>query len=188
MNQKEPNRRELNKRKIAGIVSAPIFAVIIAFCSIITIPSAIPFSMQSLGIFLCLGFLGGRRGTVAIALYLALGAIGLPVFSGGGAGIATIAGPTGGYLLGWIVAGLCVMLFEGALGRSLKSRTLGMSVGLVVCYLLGAGWYTSYMGIETEALWVALTTCVFPFVALDILKLCLAVYLCKRMKKFTIIA
>ena len=84
----------------------------------ITVPAAIPFTMQTFCIFLTLYILGGANGTKAILLYLLLGAIGLPVFSGFKAGLSVLAGPTGGYLIGFIFIGLSYRLGERIFSRS----------------------------------------------------------------------
>ena len=84
----------------------------------ITVPAAIPFTMQTFCIFLTLYILGGANGTKAILLYLLLGAVGLPVFSGFKAGLSVLAGPTGGYLIGFIFIGLSYRLGERIFSRS----------------------------------------------------------------------
>lgn len=84
----------------------------------ITVPAAIPFTMQTFCIFLTLYILGGANGTKAILLYLLLGAVGLPVFSGFKAGLSVLAGPTGGYLIGFIFIGLSYRLGEKFFSRS----------------------------------------------------------------------
>lgn len=77
-------------------------AVLIAVCSWITIPMAVPFTMQTFAVFLTLSLLGGRRGTAAIAAYVLLGAVGLPVFSGFSGGFGVLLGATGGYIAGFV--------------------------------------------------------------------------------------
>ena len=95
----------------------------------ITVPAAIPFTMQTFCIFLTLYILGGANGTKAILLYLLLGAIGLPVFSGFKAGLSVLAGPTGGYLIGFIFIGLSYRLGEKFFSRSDSGNGMGSDSG-----------------------------------------------------------
>ena len=80
-----------------------LMAVVIALCSWISVPAAVPFTMQTFAVFCALLLLGGRRGTFAVALYILLGAFGLPVFSGFRGGIGALLGPTGGYIVGFLL-------------------------------------------------------------------------------------
>ena len=79
-------------------------AAMMTVCSWISVPAAVPFTMQTFGVFMAIGLLGGKRGTAAVAVYLLLGAAGLPVFSGFTGGIGHIVGPTGGYPIGFMAA------------------------------------------------------------------------------------
>ena len=80
-----------------------ILAALIAVCSWISIPTAVPFTLQTFAVFLTLGLLGGRLGTLAVTVYLLLGAVGLPVFAGFHGGLGAFLGATGGYLVGFSV-------------------------------------------------------------------------------------
>ena len=73
---------------------------LMAICAWITIPAAVPFTMQTFAVFLTAGLLGGKRGTIVVLVYLLLGAVGLPVFSGFAGGLGYMTGVTGGYLVG----------------------------------------------------------------------------------------
>ena len=93
-----------------------ICAALIAICSWISIPAAVPFTLQTFAIFCVLGLLGGKRGTVAIVVYILLGAVGIPVFTGFNAGLGALLGTTGGYILGFIFIGLIYWLAERLFG------------------------------------------------------------------------
>ena len=90
-------RKEIS---IRSLVLIPMFSILIAVCAWIAIPTVIPFSMQTFAVFLALNFLGGRNGIWAIAVYLLMGLIGVPVFANGTSGISVLLGPTGGYMIG----------------------------------------------------------------------------------------
>ncbi|MCR4719477.1 MAG: biotin transporter BioY [Firmicutes bacterium] len=158
-----------------------LMSVIITLCAWLTIPAAVPFTMQTFGIFFALLFLGGKRGTASITVYLLLGALGLPVFSGFSGGIGHLFGITGGYMLGFLLTGIVYILFERIFGKSLKISVLSLIFGLFLCYAFGTVWFSIYKG--NMGFLQAFAICVLPFIIPDLLKLALAVFLYKRIKK-----
>ena len=153
-----------------------LFAAMMALCAWIGVPLGhTVFTMQTFGVLLALGLLGGKRGTVSILCYLLLGAAGLPVFSGFRGGIGAILGPTGGYLWGFLATGLVFWALEK------WSRPLAMIAGLLVCYACGTLWYMTYTG---GALAAVLAQTVLPYLIPDAIKLILALRLTKRLKRF----
>ncbi len=161
-------------------------AGLIAVCAWISIPAAVPFTLQTFGVFMASGLLGGKKGAAAVAVYLLLGAAGVPVFSGFTGGIGHIAGPTGGYLMGFLFSALVMWMAEYFFGRSMKVLVISMAAGLVVCYAFGTAWFmmTSAMGGSGTGLMTALSLCVFPYVIPDALKIALAARLTKRLRAF----
>lgn len=161
-----------------------LFAVLIAVCACISIPFAVPFTMQLFGVLMALMTLGGRRGTCAVAVYLLLGAAGLPVFAGfcGGAGV--LLGATGGYCMGFLLSALLYWLLTSALGTSLPVKVLSALAGLLVCYLFGTVWFIVVWGrtVGPIGAMTALNWCVLPYVLPDLLKLALAAALSRRVK------
>ena len=110
--------------------------------------SPVPQSLQTLAVVLAGALLGPRRGMVAVLVYLAAGATGLPVFAGGASGIHQLIGPTGGYLLGFVLgAGIA-----GALADPLHRALLGMLLAHLV--ILGLGWGRLALLLGPEAAWV----------------------------------
>ena len=83
-----------------------LFAVVIAICSWISIPTVVPFTLQTFAVFLAVAVLGGKRGTLAVIVYVLLGAVGLPVFSGFKGGIGVLLNTTGGYIIGFVFSAL----------------------------------------------------------------------------------
>ena len=167
------------------MVYAAIFAALIAVCAWISIPAAVPFTLQTLGVFLSVGLLGGRRGALAVLVYLLLGAVGAPVFSGFTGGIGALVGTTGGYILGFLLCALTMWAVEAALGKGLWALGLGMVLGLIVCYVFGTAWF---MVLYTRAngpvsLWTVLGWCVFPFLIPDFLKMALALAITARLRR-----
>lgn len=166
---------------VKSISYISITSIIIAVCAWLTIPSVVPFTMQTFGIFFALLFLGGKKGTTSIFIYLFLGGIGLPVFSGFSGGFSQLFGLTGGYLLGFLLTGIIYMIFERIFGKSLKISVVSLVLGLFVCYLFGTIWFFIYKG--TISFVSAVLICVVPFIVPDLIKLSLAVIVTSKIKK-----
>lgn len=135
----------------------------------LTVPiGAVPISLANFVICLTAWLLGPKFGTLSVAVYLCIGLIGVPVFSGYGAGLAKIAGPTGGYLVGYLLLALIGGLFiEKSNGNPVVSG-IGLVLGDAACYVLGTAWFVFQMQCE---LGYALSVCVYPFIALDLAKI-----------------
>ena len=163
-----------------------LFAAIMAVCSWIMIPATVPFTMQTFGVFLAVGLLGGKRGTISIIVYLLLGAVGLPVFSGFTGGIGHILGPTGGYMVGFIFTALIMWLSERFFGKGTRALATSMVIGLIVCYAFGTAWFMSVYTKNTGdiGLATALSWCVIPYIIPDVIKIILALMLTKRLRPF----
>ena len=116
-----------------------ILAALIAVCSWISIPTAVPFTLQTFAVFLTLGLLGGRLGTLAVTVYLLLGAVGLPVFAGFHGGLGAFLGATGGYLVGFLFTALTMWGAERWLGKSAPVFLGSAVVGQILCYLVLRG-------------------------------------------------
>ncbi len=165
------------------LVYPPLGAALLAISAWISIPAAIPFTMQTFGVFCLLAWMGGKRGLAAIGLYLALGAIGLPVFSSFGGGVSALFGPTGGYLLGFVFVGLCYLFAVKLFDSKIWVKALSLGVGMAICYAFGTAWYMILLSGKEESvtLAVALTRCVLPFLLPDFVKLALALAVSRRL-------
>ena len=163
-----------------------LFAVLMAVCAWITIPMTVPFTLQIFAVFAALATLGGRRGTYAVAVYLLLGAVGLPVGAGFQGGLGWLLGTTGGYIVGFLCIALIYWLITARLGESLPVSIAACVLGLAVCYVFGTIWFIAVYARTTGPVGVmtALGWCVFPYVIPDLLKLVLAVTLSQRVKGF----
>lgn len=171
--------------KVLDITYIAMFAAIMAVCSWISIPSSIPFTMQTFGVFLSVGVLGGKRGTLSVLTYLMLGLIGVPVFAGFSGGIGCLAGATGGYIVGFFFSALTMWCMESLFGKGRLTLLFSMVLGLFVCYAFGTVWYMTVYTRSTGSigLYTALSWCVFPYVIPDMLKIALAFIICKRLDK-----
>lgn len=173
------------KLKTKDLALCALFAALIAVCAWISIPATVPFTLQTFAIFAALGLLGGKRGTVAVAVYLLLGAIGVPVFAGFQGGIGALLGTTGGYLLGFLLTALIVWGMEARFGSKAGVFLLSAVLGMLVCYAFGTAWYLVVYARTKGAisLATALGWCVVPFLIPDAVKIALAVLLRGRLKR-----
>ena len=146
-----------------------LLAAVMCVLGPLTVPiGAVPISLANFVICLTAWLLGPKFGTLSVAVYLCIGLIGVPVFSGYGAGLAKLAGPTGGYLVGYLLLALIGGLFiEKSNGNPVVSG-IGLVLGDAACYVLGTAWFVFQMQCE---LGYALSVCVYPFIALDLAKI-----------------
>lgn len=173
--------RELSRTEhyAAQLALATAGAVALALLSQVKIwmpGSPVPFTLQTFAVILLGGFFGARLAAAATAEYLLLGVCGLPVFAGWRAGLTGLTGPTGGYLLGFVLAALlCGVIYARAAARPYGARVLGAwlagSAGVAVIYLCGWLWLAGWMHISLAK---AFAAGVMPFVMPDILKVSLA--------------
>lgn len=173
--------------KARNMVLCALFAALLTVCAWISIPTAdIAFTLQTLGVFLTLGLLGGKRGTAAICVYLCMGAIGLPVFTGFRGGLGVLMGATGGYIAGFLVSGLAYWLVTALFPGKTWANSLGFLLGLLCCYALGTAWfyYAWFRDGRSLGLGLILAKCVLPYLIPDGIKLWLALFLTKRIKPF----
>ncbi len=168
------------------ILSA-LFAAFTAILSQIAFPvpfitGNIPFSLGLLAVLITSGVLGGVWGTASIAVYIALGCVGVPVFANFRAAEALV-GATGGYIVGYLFCALVVgFVTDRRKGASYVANVLAMVVGTAVCYAFGTIWYSIYAGIPFAA---ALSAAVVPFIPLDLVKIFASAYLVKKLRRLT---
>ena len=171
------------RSKTYDLVYISILVVLIAVCSWISIPLTVPVTLQTFGVFTAVGLLGGKRGTLAVLVYILMGAIGIPVFSGFTGGIGILAGTTGGYIAGFLFSALIMWGIEKLFGRSTLVLAGSMVLGLIVCYAVGTLWFMAVYAASSGAvgLLTVLGWCVFPFILPDIAKIVLALIMTKRL-------
>lgn len=177
---------EATRSKTYDMAYIAIFAVLMAICSWISIPIAVPFTLQTFGVFMAVGVLGGKRGSLAVLIYILLGAIGVPVFAGFSGGIGVILNTTGGYIVGFLFSALVMWGMEALLGRKPVIQIISMVVGLIVCYALGTAWFMVVYARNTGAvgLGTVLGWCVIPFIIPDLVKIALAFVLSRKIRKY----
>lgn len=163
----------------AGVLTAVLVA-----CSYLTVPFVIPFTMQIFAVCFIAQFLSVGYALLAVGCYILLGAIGVPVFSGFGSGMGYLLSPTGGFLVGFLAMVAIIGLLKKFDKNSFVLQVIISVAGLFSSYFFGTFWYMyKYLGVSFPSLITALSTCVLPFVAFDIIKVVLAVALSNRLKK-----
>lgn len=139
----------------------------------------VPISLTNFAIYLSLYLLDWKKGTVSYILYLLLGLVGLPVFSGFTGGIGKLAGPTGGYIIGFIPMAIIAGIVIDKYTEKWLLCLLAMIVGTIVCYALGTAWlaYEAKMDMMA-ALWAG----VIPFIPGDLVKMALAILIAPKIR------
>ena len=158
-----------------------LFCAIIMVCAFISIPVfAVPITLQLFGIYIALYLLGGRLATVSVALYVVLGAIGLPVFSGFSGGLGRLFDATGGFIFGFLVICITFWLVTTMIKDKRVAKITATAISIASFYLIGSIWYSIvYLG-GISHLGVAFITVVLPFVIPDLIKIILAYIISER--------
>lgn len=158
-----------------------IMAALMCILGPMSVPiGPVPVSFTNLVIYIAVILLGTRFSTISYVIYLLLGMVGLPVFSGFQGGLAKLAGPTGGYLIGFILMAIISGIFyEKSNGRNVLTG-VGMVAGTLVAYIFGTVWFVVQMKCDVA---YALSVCVFPFIPFDLMKIVIAIFLGKTIKK-----
>ena len=170
----------MQKKLTRELTACALLAALMCIGAFLYIPLVVPISLQTLVLFSALFIFGGRLTSIAVGVYILLGAIGLPVFSGFSGGVARLFDATGGYIFGMLLAALLWWLLEVALPKSDKYRIMNSVMSLLVIYLFGTLWFTFVYAGGEKTLGVILTTCVLPFIIPDLIKIYLAYYISKK--------
>ena len=133
--------------------------------------SPVPISLTNFAIFLAIFVLGMKNGTISFIIYLLLGAVGVPVFSSFRVGLQVLAGPTGGYLIGFIFLALIMGFALDHFDRKLVPTIIGMIIGMVVCYTFGTVWLAKLLSLSFKE---GLMMGVIPYLAGDVAKIIIA--------------
>ncbi len=166
--------------KISKLVTAALLTAALCVLAPITVPmGVIPLSAATLGVYLAAGMQNPRYSTLSVAVYVLIGALGVPVFAGYAGGMAQLTGVTGGFLIGYVA---CAAVSSAIIGGKQNGWRLPLAfvAGTLVMYIIGAGWYMwqTHCTITT-----ALTVCVLPFLVWDGIKIAAATGLIGLLKK-----
>ena len=155
-----------------------LFSALLCLISPICIPiGPIPISLAVFAVMLIARLLPRYEALTCVCLYLALGALGLPVFAGFLGGVGALLGATGGFIFSYPLLALCAGIAHGRKGRGVY---LGCALGVLVSYVCGLLWYC-YVA-SPDSLQTALVACILPFIPFDALKIVLVVWFSKMIK------
>ncbi|MDO5389171.1 MAG: biotin transporter BioY [Clostridia bacterium] len=155
------------------MVITALFAAIFCIMGPISIPiGPIPVSLTNFVIYISCYMLSTKNAVLSYIIYMLLGAVGLPVFSGFAGGIGKLAGPTGGYIVGFIFTAVISGIVINKFYNNKLISALGMLLGLIVVYAFGTAWFAFLNGDKT--IYEILKLCVIPFIAVDIIKIAIA--------------
>ncbi len=174
--------------KNMAFISVMAALICVAAPFTVPMPGSVPISLATFAIYLAGGLLGAKKGTLAVLIYVLLGAVGLPVFSGGTGGFGKLFGVTGGYIVGYIpcvlLTGIFVDLFfrrnmlKKSAGKGIRrvigwvgavwAVPAGMVLGTAALYAFGTVWFMIARGAAFE---VAMASCVIPFLPGDAIKI-----------------
>ncbi len=160
------------------LTTMALLAALLCVSSYISIQlpfSAVPITAQTLVINMIALLLKPKKAGITVGLWILLGLIGLPVFSGGKAGIGVLAGATGGYIIGYLVAAIVISFIKGK-KNSFYRNIICVCIGIPVIYAFGVPWMKLMLGLSWQA---ALVSGLLPFLIGDVLKCIVSVSVCK---------
>lgn len=168
------------KSKIYKITSCAIFSALMCIFGPLSVPiGPIPVSLTNLVIYFAIYIMGMKGTTISFLIYLLLGAVGLPVFSGYTGGVGKLVGPTGGYLIGFILVAVIGGLFMEKSNAKATYTTIGLVLSTILLYFLGTLWFVYQSSVDWS---YALGVCVYPFIPFDIAKIVIATILGKSVR------
>ncbi len=169
----------MKKKTLFNFILAAIFAAIIAVLSQIAIPiSEVPMTLQTFAVALAAYSLGTKFSALSVGVYLAIGAVGVPVFANFKGGLSCFAGPTGGFLIGFIfMAVLCSIAINI---KNIVLKILVSAAGLIACHIFGVVWFMIALG---RGLWDSFLIASAPYLIKDVVSLILAYFISISIRK-----
>src|SRR5476649_1368625 len=170
-----------NKMKTRQLTLIGVMAAVTCILGPLSLPiGIIPISLTNLAIYFAVYVLGGKRGTLSYIVYLFIGLVGLPVFSGFSVGFTKLFGPTGGYLIGFIFMAFISGIFIDKFSNKIYMCFLGMALGTIITYIFGTAWLAYQINMTFIK---ALTVGVLPFIPGDIIKIVIASLIGPQIKR-----
>lgn len=166
---------------IAQIAVIGVMTAVICILAPLSIPiGPVPISFTNLALYIALYVLGTKKATISYLIYLLIGLIGVPVFSGFSGGPQKLFGPTGGYLIGFIPLAVIAGIFIDKFINKMYLCFIGMVIGTAVCYVFGTAWLAFQAGMGFYA---ALAVGVLPFIVGDLIKIIIAMLIGPQIRK-----
>lgn len=164
----------MNDSKIKNITTVGVLTALICVLAPFSIPlpfTPTPISFANLAIYFSACILGAKKSTLSVIIYLLIGCIGIPVFAGFSAGFSKVAGPTGGYLIGFLFIAFISGFFVEKFENKISMYILGMILSTAICYLFGTVWLSMQLKLSFNT---ALLMGVIPFIPGDFVKILIA--------------
>lgn len=169
------------KSNIYQMAIIGVMAAVICILGPLSIPiGVVPISFTNLAIYFALYTLGMKKGTISYIVYMLVGFVGIPVFSGFTGGPSKLLGPTGGYLIGFIFMAVIAGFFIDTFLDKRYLCFIGMVLGTVVCYIFGTIWLSYQAHISVSA---ALAMGVIPFIPGDLVKILIAILIGPQIRR-----
>lgn len=161
--------RKREKLSVSEMTLIALMTALICIAAPFTVPiGAIPISLATLVLYFETYILGWKKGGISCILYLLIGLVGIPVFSGFSGGVGKLFGPTGGYLIGYIFLVWITGWFTECFSGKKTGYLLGMVLGTIACYIVGTLWFVYVTNSDIPA---AVTACILPFIPADLIKM-----------------
>lgn len=172
----------MKNQRVLKLTLIALMAAILCILSPIAIPlpfSIVPISCATFAVYLCAGVLGHKLGTISVIIYILLGMVGVPVFAGWSAGVGVVVGPSGGYVIGYLIISFCTGFFISKANGNIFFTVLGMIIGTIGCYGIGTVWLGMQLDLGVKE---ALLAGVIPFILGDIIKIIIATIIIKPLR------
>lgn len=156
------------KTKTYNLILCGLMAAILCVLAPIAIPTTIPITIGIFVVFIMTYILEYKYSFISCMIYILLGVVGLPVFSGYQGGVSKVVGPTGGYIIGYLFIALICGYINNRCYSNKILQTLGMVIGLVICYSVGTLWFAYQQNMDFCK---SLMICVIPFIIGDVCKI-----------------
>ena len=178
------NSKATNKSKVYQMAVIGVMTAVICILGPLSLPiGLVPISFTNLAIYIAIYALEMKKGTISTILYLFIGFVGVPVFSGFTSGPPKLLGPTGGYLIGFVFMALIAGFFIDKFFNKWYLCIVGMILGTAVCYIFGTAWLAYQANLSAKA---ALAVGVFPFILGDLFKIILSAYIGPKIRKYLV--
>lgn len=161
----------MNKINTKNMTTIALMSALLCIIGPLSIPlpfTPVPIVLTNLIIYLSCCILGAKKGTLSVLIYILIGLIGLPVFSGFAGGFSKLAGPTGGYLIGYFFCAIITGLFVEKFEDKIYMYAIGMILGTLLCYTFGTIWLAKQMN---STFVQAFSIGVLPYIIGDSLKI-----------------
>lgn len=157
------------KTSVYKLTAIALMTAVLCVLAPLSVPiGPVPVSLATFVIYLFVYIFGTGMSTASVAVYLLIGLIGIPVFSGYTAGVARLAGPTGGFLVGYLLVTIVGGLILDKIKRNVLMGVAAFLVSTILLYALGTAWYIVLLG---GTIAEALMVCMVPFIGVDIVKM-----------------